>query len=90
MHNQSPVALKGAGALQLVHIVREHEDRKVPQCPLVGYPLVLMQSGGQSIITHVVFSSIMELTGSSVFRPAQHLETVTKIKTVKSVFPGLP
>ena len=90
MHNQSLVALKGARTLQLVHIVREHEDRKVPQCPLVRYPLVLMQSGRQCIITHVVPSSVMELTGSSVFCLAQHLETVTKIKTLKSVCPGLP
>ena len=90
MHNQSPVALEGTGTLQLVHVVREHEDRKVPQCSLVRYPPVLMQSGRQCVITHVVFSSVMELMGSSVFCLADHLETVTKIKMVKSVCPGLP
>ena len=42
VHYESPVALEGSGILQLVHIVREHEDRKVPQCPLIGYPPVLM------------------------------------------------
>ena len=42
MHHESLVALKGSGALQLVHVMREHEDRKVPQCPLVWYLSVLM------------------------------------------------
>ena len=42
VHHKSPVALKGPGTLQVVHVMREHEDRKVPQCPLVGYMLVLM------------------------------------------------
>ena len=84
------MALKGSGILQLVHKVRKHEDRKVPQCSLVGYPLVLMYSGGIGVITGIVLRGYMELTGSPVFRPAQHLETVTKIKTVKSVCPGLP
>ena len=41
-------------------------------------------------ITGVVLRGEMELMGSPVFCPAQHLETVTKIKTVKSVCPGLP
>ena len=89
VHNESPVALKGSGILQLVHKMRKHEDRKVPQCSLVGYPPVLMYSGGIGV-TGVVLCGYMELTGSPVFRPAQHLETVTKIKTVKSVCPGLP
>ena len=31
----------------------------------------------------VVLCSKMELMGSPIFHPAQHLETVTKIKTVK-------
>ena len=75
---------------QLVYKMREHEDCKVPQCPLVCYPPVLMYSGGIGIVTGVVLHGDMELTGSPVFRPAQHLETVTKIKTVKSVCPGLP
>ena len=90
VHYESPVALEGSGILQLVHRMREHEDRNFSQCPLVGYPLVLMYSGGIGIITGVVLHSKMELTGSPVFCPAQHLETVTKIKTVKSVCPGLP
>ena len=42
VHHESPVALEGPRTLQVVHVVREHEDRKVPQCPLVGYMLVLM------------------------------------------------
>ena len=42
MHYESLVALKGSGILQLVHIMREHENRKVPQCPLIGYSPVLM------------------------------------------------
>ena len=54
MHYESPVALKGSGILQLVYMMGEHEDRKVPQCPLVSYPLVLMYSGGIAIITGVV------------------------------------
>ena len=33
---------------------------------------------------------MMKLMGSSIFWLAQHLETVTKIKTVKSVCGGLP
>ena len=70
--------------------VREHEDRKVPQSPLVAYPPVLVYSGGISIVTDVILCSDMELMGSPVLRPAQHLEAVTKIKTVKSVCPGLP
>ena len=90
MHYESPVALEGSGILQLVHKMRKHEDCKVPHCPLIGYPLVLMYSGGIGIITGVVLRGEMELTGSPVFRLAQHLETVTKIKTVKSVCPGLP
>ena len=90
MHYESPVALDGPRVLQLVYKVREHEDRKVPQCPLVGYPPVLMYSGGIGIVTGVVLRGKMELTGSPVFCPVQHLETVTKIKTVKSVCPGLP
>ena len=90
MHYESPVALDGSRILQLVHKMRKHENRKVPQCPLIGYPLVLMYSGGIGVITGVVLCGYMELTGSPVFRPAQHLETVTKIKTVKSVCPGLP
>ena len=90
MHYESLVALEGSGILQLVHKMREHEDRKVSQCPLVGYPLVLMYSGGIGIITGVVLRGEMELTGSPIFCPAQHLETVTKIKMVKSVCPGLP
>ena len=69
--------------------MREHENHKVPQCPLIGYPLVLMYSGGIGIVTGIVLRGNMELMGSPVFRPAQHLETVTKIKTVKSVCPGL-
>ena len=90
MHYESPVALEGSGILQLVHKMREHEDRKVSQCPLIGYPPVLMYSGGIGIITGVVLRSEMELTGSPVFCLAQHFETVTKIKTAKSVCPGLP
>ena len=90
VHYESPVALEGSGILQLVHKMREHEDRKVSQCPLVGYPPVLMYSSRIGIITGVVLRVEMELTGSPVFCPAQHLETVTKIKTVKSVCPGLP
>ena len=74
----------------MVHIVREHEDRKVPQCSLIRYLPVLMGSSGQCIIMHVISHSMMKLTGSPIFRPAQHLETVTKIKTVKSVCGGLP
>ena len=70
--------------------VREHEDRKVPPCPLVAYPPVLVYSGGIGIVTGVVLRGEMELMGSPIFCPAQHLETVTKIKTVKSVCPGLP
>ena len=42
VHHESPVALKGPVTLQVVHVMREHEDRKVPQCPLVGYTPVLM------------------------------------------------
>ena len=47
-------------------------------------------SGGIGIVMGIVLHGEMKLTGSPVFRPAQHLETVTKIKTVKSVCPGLP
>ena len=90
VHYESLVALEGSGILQLVHKMREHEDSKVSQCPLVSYPPVLMYSGGIGIITGVVLRSEMELMGSPVFHPAQHLETVTKIKTFKSVCPGLP
>ena len=90
MHYESLVALEGSGIIQLVHKMRQHEDRKVSQCPLVGYPLVLMYSGRIGIITGIVLRGEMELMGSPIFRPAQHLETVTKIKTVKSVCPGLP
>ena len=90
MHYESPVALNGPGVLQLVYKVREHEDRKVPQCPLVAYSQVLMYSGGIGIVTGIVLHGEMELMGFPVFRLAQHLETVTKIKTVKSVGPGLP
>ena len=75
MHYESPEALEGSGILQLVHEVRKHEDRKVPQCPLIGYPPVLMYSGSIGVITGVVLRGYMELTGSPVFRPAQHLET---------------
>ena len=85
MHYESPVALDGPGVLQLVYKVREHEDHKVPQCPLVAYLLVLVCSGGIGIVTGVVLRGEMELTGSPVFHLAQHLETVTKVKTVKSV-----
>ena len=42
VHHESLVALEGPGTLQVVHIMREHEDRKVPQCPLIGYMPVLM------------------------------------------------
>ena len=90
MHYESPVALEGSGILQLVYKMRKYEDRKIPQCPLVGYLPVLMYSGGIGIITGIVLHGEMELMGSPVFRPAQHLETVTKIKMVKSVCPGLP
>ena len=90
MCNESLVALEGPGILQLVHRIRKHEDRKVPQCSLVGYLPVLMYSGGKGVVTGVVLHGYMELTGSPIFHPAQHLETVTKIKTVKSVCPGLP
>ena len=90
VHYQSSVALKGSGILQLVHMMREHEDHKVLQCPLVSYPLVLMYSGGIAVITGVVLHCEMELTSSPVFHPAQHFKTVTKIKTVKSVCPVLP
>ena len=90
MHCESPVALKGSRILQLVHRMRKHEDRKVPQCPLVGYPLVLMYSGSIGIITGIVLRGKMELMGSPIFHLAQHLETVKKIKTVKSVCLGLP
>ena len=90
MHYEGLVALKGSGILQLVHKVRKHEDHKVPQCSLIGYPLALMYSGGIGVITGIVLCGYMELTGFPVFRLAQHLETVTKIKMVKSVCPGLP
>ena len=90
MRYESPVALKGPGVLQLVYKVREHEDHKVPQCPVIGYPPVLMYSGRKGIVTGVVLRGEMKLTGFPIFHPAQHLETVTKIKTVKSVCPGLP
>ena len=87
---ENPVALSRPGALQLVYKVREHEDHKVPQSPLIAYPPVLVYSSGISIVTDVILRSDMELTGSPVLRPAQHLEAVTKIKTVKSVCAGLP
>ena len=90
VHYESPVALKGSRILQLVYKVREHEDCEVPQCPLVGYPPVLMYSGGIGIVTGVVLCGEIELMGSPIFCPTQHLETVTKIKTVKSASPGLP
>ena len=90
VHYESPVALDGPGVLQLVYKVREHEDHKVPQCPLVAYPPVLVYSSRIGIVTGVVLRGEMELTGSPIFRLAQHLETVTKIKTVKSVCLGLP
>ena len=54
VHYESPVALEGSGILQLVHKMRKHEDRKVPQCPLVGYSPVLMYSGGIGVITGIV------------------------------------
>ena len=81
--------LNGPGILQLVYKMREHEDCKVSQCPLIRYPLVLMYSGRIGVVTGVVLRGDMELTGSPVFCLAQHLKTVTKIKTVKSVCPGL-
>ena len=90
VHYESLVALNGPGVLQLVYKVKEHEDRKVPQSPLIAYPPVLVYSGGIGIVTGIILRGEMELTGSPVFRLAQHLETVTKIKTVKSVCPGLP
>ena len=90
MHYEGLVALKGSGIFQLVYKVRKHEDRKVPQCSLVGDLSVLMYSGGIGVVTGVVLCGYMELTGSPVFCPAQHLETVTKIKTVKGVCLGLP
>ena len=90
MHYKGPVTLEGSGILQLVHKVRKHEDRKVPQYSLVGYPSVLMYSGSIGVITGVVLRGYMKLMGSPVFCPAQHLETVKKIKTVKSVCLGLP
>ena len=77
MHYEGPVALEGSGILQLVHKVRKHEDRKVPQCPLISDPPVLMYSGGIGVVTGIVLRGYMELMGSPVFRPAQHLETVT-------------
>ena len=49
-----------------------------------------MYSGGIGIVTGIVLCGDMELTGSPVFRPAQHLETVKKIKTIKSACPDLP
>ena len=70
--------------------MREHENRKVPQGSLIRYLPVMMYSGGIGVITGVVLHGYMELMGSPIFHPAQHLETVTKIKTVKSVCPGLP
>ena len=90
MRYENPVALSRPGALQLVYKVREHEDRKVPQSPLVAYPPVLVYSGGISIITDIILRSDMELMGSPVLHPAQHLEAVTKIKMVKSICLGLP
>ena len=90
MHYEGPMALKGSGILQLVYKMRKHEDRKVPQCSLIGDPSVLMYSGGIGVVMGVVLRGYMELTGSPIFHPAQHLETVTKIKTVKGVCPGLP
>ena len=51
VHYESPVALNGPGVLQVVYKVREHEDRKVPQCPLVAYPPVLVYSGRIGIVT---------------------------------------
>ena len=83
MHYEDPVALEGSRILQLVHKVRKHEDRKVPQCSLVGYPSVLMYSGGIGVITGVVLRGYMELTGSPVFRLAQHLETVKRSKWLR-------
>ena len=90
VHYESPVTLEGSGILQLVHKVRKHQDCKVPQCSLISDPPVLMYSGGIGVITGVVLHGYMELTGSPIFRLAQHLETVTKIKMVKSLCPGLP
>ena len=69
MHYESPVALEGSGILQLVHKVRKHEDRKVPQCSLVGYPPVLMYSGSIGVITGVVLRGYTELTGSPHIPP---------------------
>ena len=90
MHYKGPVALEGSGILQLVYKMRKHEDCKVPQCSLIGDPLVLMYSSSIGVVTGIVLRSYMELTGSPVFHLAQHLETVTKIKMVKGVCPGLP
>ena len=87
---ENPVALSGPRTLQLVYKVREHEDRKVPQSPLIAYLPVLVYSSRMSIVTDIILRSDMELTGSPVLHLAQHLEAVTKIKTVKSVCLGLP
>ena len=59
MHYVSLVALEGSGFLQLVHGMRKHEDRKVPQCPLISYPLVLMYSGDIGVVTSVVLHGEM-------------------------------
>ena len=63
VHYENPLVLSRPGALQLVYKVREHEDRKVPQSPLVAYPLVLVYSGGISIVTDVILCSDMDVDG---------------------------
>ena len=68
MCHQCPVALQGPGALQMVNIVQEHQDREVPEGSLVGDLPVLVLSG--SVVMHIVFSCQVELPSTDILGPA--------------------
>ena len=79
------MALQGSSVLHMVNVMGEHKNCKVLECLLIGNPPVLLSSGRESIVTHVILGRQVQLMSTAVLSPAEYLEAVTKIKTVNSL-----
>ena len=88
MCHQRPVALQGPSVLYVVYVVREHQNREVPEGSFIGDPLVLRLSGG--VVAYINFGCQVELPSTAVLGLAYYLEAVTKIKIFISLSGVLP
>ena len=84
------MALQGPGVLQMVNIMGEHENGKIPQSPFISDLSALVWAGRYGIVMDIVLGGPVKFTGTAVLGPADHLEAVTKIEMFKCLGGVLP